>query len=502
MKNANQIGAFNIFRQAKPKKRWKDPNRPEYDPNWVVEFRLPGEPPKRESSRLPLCDKCLAEEKNPVETRADCRIANCLTDARRWAEARLAELGGQWKQGRIEPKRAVRSSRLMLVEVLTLYRAKGPEDKEEGARLFEQVITRTTGRPIETVAVDELIPAWWRDWARMYQEYARRGWTAKGKAPKDAWAQLRASLPSLPVLDYDTPSTANTTIRSVMAKVKSVVGPESRSRYLVDLEGRWPLASLEEWRKTKISVLTPDTTFQIAPEVYAKMHKDHPKEKARDLQLWLFLAILWQTGLRPGELVAATTDWLEVADIPATDKDGKPLPPTRQVYLVVKNRQGSFKLKSRRSKQECVWPLSPEVVEVIEKLAISGGSVLGLSAGVDEPEEGTDRRSRRASRAPEDRLRIAQDNLLRRASSWLRKCGVTGSHTNYNFRKLVGTVKAAKEGAGAVAVALGHTSEATGQRYYAGKSVPISPLSAVDLSTDRVVGTTRSPWNADSIASR
>ncbi len=494
MKNANQIGGYNLVRQVKPKKRWKDPSKPSYDPNWIVEFRLPGQKPIRESSKMPLCDKCLAEEKNPVQTRPDCRIQNCQADVRRWADSRLGELSGDWKQDRLKPKRtAPGTGRLMLVEVLTLYRAKGPEEREECARLFEQVITRTTGRAIETVAVEDLIPRWWRDWARMYQEYGRKGWTVKGRAPKDAWKQLRESLPSLPALDYDTPMTANTTIKSVMAKVKSVVGPESRSRYLVDLEGRWPLKTLEEWRTTKISVLTPDTTFQLDPAVYTKMHEEHPLLKASDPQLWLAIALMWRTGIRPGELVASTTEWLEVGTIPNVDDKGNPLEPTKQVYLVVKNRDGSFQMKSRRSKQQRIWPLDDEIMKVIEKVAIPGGSLLGLSAELDGAEEAT-RTTRRADKTPQERLAIEADNLLRRTSSWLRECGVSGTHTNYNFRKVVGTVKAAKEGAGAVAVALGHTSERTGQRYYAGKSVPITALSREDLSPANVVGGSRSTW--------
>lgn len=494
MKNANQIGGYNLVRQVKPKKRWRDPAVPAYDPNWIVEFRLPGQKPMRESSKMPLCDKCLAEEKNPVQTRPDCRIQNCQADVRRWADARLGELSGDWKQDRIKPKKAAPGSgRLMLVEVLTLYRAKGPEDKEEGARLFEQVVTRTTGRAIETVAVEELVPSWWRNWARMYQEYGRRGWTTKGKAPKDAWKTLRETLPSLPALDYETPMTANTTIKSVMAKVKSVVGPESRSRYLVDLEGRWPLKSLEEWRTTKISVLTPDTTFQLEPAVYTQMHEQHPLLKTTDPQLWLAIALMWRTGVRPGELVAATTRWLEVGTIPQFDEKGGQLSPLQQVYLVVKNRAGQFKMKSRRSKQQRIWPLDAEIVEMVEKVAIPGGSLLGLSADLDGAEDDI-RATRRANKTPEERLAIEADNLLRRTSSWIRECGVTGTHTNYNFRKVVGTVKAAKEGAGAVAVALGHSTEKTGQRYYVGKSVPIAALSQDDLSPAKVVGTSRTSW--------
>lgn len=430
---------------------------------------------------MPICDKCLAESKNPVQTRSDCRAMNCQGDVRKWAEIRLGELAGDWKADRLTPRKTATAARLMVSEVLTLYRDKGPEDKEENARLMEQFVTRTTGRPVESIAVDELVPRWWRDWGRMCQEYGRKGWTEKGKAPKDAWEQLRKALPTLPVLDYDTPATWNTTLKSNMAKIKSIVGAESRSRYLVDLEGRWDIAKLEEWRKTQLSVMTPDTTFQIAPEVYTKMHDEHPNTKGEDLQLWLALAIMWETGLRPGELVKATTDWLEVG----TDK---------QVYLVVKNRDGSFKMKSRRSRQQRVWPLSAEVVEAIEKLAVPGGSILGLSGELDADEAGSGRRDRRASRKPEDRLRIAQENLLRRTSSWLRECGVTGTHTNYNFRKVVGTVKGAKEGAGAMAVALGHSNEKTGQRYYAGKSVPIKALSADDLAPLNVVGSARVPW--------
>ncbi|MEQ1750069.1 MAG: hypothetical protein ABL974_11635, partial [Prosthecobacter sp.] len=77
---SNSIGKFYLIRQVKPRARWGASTVPVYDPNWIVEFRLPNQKGVKESSKMPICDLCLAEAENPTKTRDGCRVANCQAE--------------------------------------------------------------------------------------------------------------------------------------------------------------------------------------------------------------------------------------------------------------------------------------------------------------------------------------------------------------------------------------------------------------------------------------
>lgn len=458
---SNSIGSFSLIRQVKPRGRWGASTVPVYDPNWIVEFRLPGEKPRKESSRLPLCELCMKSAENPVKARPGCRVANCQGDVQRWAAARLDELAAQWKAGRLTGRRAAAAERVTLEQVRALYAQTGPGDRMKNLRALEMVTCEVLGKSWEDICVDELHPDLWDRFAWMYQEADRRGWLNRdGKKPADALAQLRRACPEHPMPDREAATAANGTIRSTMRKAKSVLGQESQDSYLKPLRDKMPVdGSFVRWLHTKVSVRTLDHRFDVAPEVYAAMWESLPALKVDDPQVWALIRLHWTTGVRPIEAAAARTTWLE--------QD----PATGAVLLVVRNRPGEgFSLKDRDSKQARPWPLPADLLELLPRLAVPGGSLFGC-------------------RTPGQ-----WDAIYRRANAWLRGCGLEGQHTLYHLRKLVATVVMQREGLEAAAHALGHRHSTTTAEYYAGQSGAITALSDAELNPTAVMGARRVPW--------
>lgn len=427
-------------------------------PRWLVQFRLPGGVRRRESSLLPICERCLAVD-DAAESRASCA---CVRDARSWGKVRLEELALEWKAGRLETKQEPAVKPLTLAEVAAVYRERGPDEAGKNLQSLALVIEAGMGRHGEAIwktRLDELAPDMWDEFAWCYQERERRGWTDRTKeVPADAWQQIRRAMPAHPDPDRECATTGNTSIISHMRKAKSVLGPESRDSYLKPLRDRFP-DSLRRWWETKIKVRVPDGRFSLSAEVYEKMWNGLPALKQDDAQVWALIRLHWTTGLRPCESRAARLSWLE------QDAAGT-------VLLVVKNRpEEGFTMKDSTTRQERPWPLPVDLVNILPQLAdAETGSLLGCAT------EGQ------------------WDRVYRRASAWLREMGVEGSQTLYNLRKLVGTVKLATEGAEAMRDALGHSTVKTGLDFYAGAGGTIKPLGDEELSPAAVMGLRRVPF--------
>lgn len=457
---SNSIGKFYLIRQVKPRKRWGASTVPVYDPNWVVEFRLPDQKGVKESSKMPICDLCLAEAENPTKTRAGCRVANCQAEVTRWAEVRLATMAQDWKAGRLTSKKT-ETKRVSLEDVRALYAETGPDDKTKNLRALEMVTCEVLGRAWASVFVDELHPDLWDRFAWMYQEQERSGWLERdGAKPADYLAVLRRACPANPMPDRDCVTTANGTIQSTMRKAKAVLGQLSQDNYLKPLRDRFPVdGGFVRWLKTKVSVRTLDGRFDLDPDVYQAMWDGLPALKMDDPQVWALVRLHWTTGVRPCESEFARTTWLEME------------PESGRVLIVIRNRpEDGFTMKDDTTKQSRPWPLPADLVEMLPSIAIPGGSIFGCkNAG-------------------------QWDDIYRRANAWLRKCGVTGQHTLYNLRKLVATVKLALEGRDAAAAALGHAHATTTMAFYAGTSQAITALSDEDLSPANVMGARRVEW--------
>lgn len=465
------IGSFCLARNRKPGGG--------FYPNWLVQFRLPDGIRERESSKLPICAKCLVDE-DALKARARCA---CIEEVKAWAAVRLEELVIEWKAGRLNAQEDVRApvvKALTLGEVGAVYLVRGPEDRVECLRALHRVVLSARGLMMEecfvkdavtrelsvnaaaavwAVRLDELVPDMWDEFAWSYQEYERKGWTKRGEVevPADAWVQIKKARPAHPDPDRTSATCANTTIISQMRKAKAVLGPESRDSYLKPLRERFP-DGLRKWWETKVKVRTPDGRFSLSREVYEKMWKGLPALKVDDPQVWGLLRLHWTTGMRPCEAAAARLSWLEV------DAEGV-------VMLVVRNRpEEGFTMKDSTTRQERPWPLPADLLELLPRIS-SAGHLLGC----ETPH--------------------AWEMVYRRASAWLREMGVEGTQTLYNLRKLVATVKVANEGLEKAQVALGHAPGSTvTMGSYAGTSGEIRALSDADLSPERVMGGRRVAW--------
>lgn len=458
----NYSGNYTLVRQVKPQARWKVPGVKQYDPNWVVKFRVPGYGPKVETAKLyPICSSCMTVEGSPTEERPNCRVAGCQTDVEKWAKTRLEVLVRQARAEELAPKGAKKVKPLGLGEVLPVYLADGPDDKEENVRALRMILEGPTGRAAEQWDVEELTATVLRRFVRFYQEYARRwdGERGTGEERVARWATLRAEEAQIPPVDLKWISPANTTIYSLLQKARAVVGHKSRSVYVTCFDGRWP--DLREWEDFTPGVARPDTRFNLSAEVYEKMCKGLPLLKDSAPQMWLALRIMWRTGLRPAELAEAKMDWLEME---SENEGGEQV-----IYLVVKNRD-DFSMKNWRTQQERVWPLDAETLDGIRRLGLPGGSILGLKSTGEA------------------------ERLFKATSGWLRVCGVETRHTNYNLRKLVGTVVMKRDGAEATKRSLGHSDSRTSERAYAGSSAPLKALSDEDLMPGQVMGARRAVW--------
>ncbi len=465
-KSASQIGSFSLQRNRKPEG--------DFYPRWLVQFRLPGGVRRRESSLLPVCERCLGVD-DAAESRAACA---CVRDARAWGKVRLDELALEWKAGRLAAKAEPVVRPVTLAEVAAVYRERGPDDREGCLRALGRVLAASRGcgeDEVWSLTLNDLVPDMWDEFAWSYQEYERRGWTKRGEVevPADAWAQIKRARPAHADPDRTSATTGNTSIFSLMRKAKAVLGPESRDSYLKPLRERFP-ESLRKWWETRINIKTPDTRFSLSPDVYERMWAGLSALKQDDPQTWALLRLHWTTGLRPCEARAARLSWLEV------DADGV-------VMLVVRNRpQEGFTMKDSTTKQERPWPLPADLLELLPRIVKEGRPVFYDNA----PDA-----YRQAQHLLGCETVHAWEKVYRRASAWLRGMGVEGTQTLYNLRKLVATVKVANEGLEKAQLALGHAPGSTvTMSNYAGTSGAIKALDDEALSPQAVMGMRRVPW--------
>lgn len=537
-----------MIRQAKPSKRWKTPGVPEYDRNWIVRFSIPGQDRLMKSAGglYPVCAQCAKCAGDPTEQRPNCANPGCQKDAAKWAKVELSRMLADQREGQLdndsketirheetfsfdlvpevkflglrltvdlpttmdgERARTVRDQvkthlravakllqtelpratkqRLKMAEVIPVYLKHGPEGRrDENLAALRFVIEAPNGRPLEDWHVDEFTSWQLLLFTSFYQEYAAR-WLQPGmkrdrQLREQRWAMLRAerkdllaidprkitpdqmdAVAKLLKIDRRTPSPANTTILSEIAGARAVLGAESRAQALYCFAGQWP--DLRDWEEFSAGIPKPDNTFQLSPEVYQRMHDELPRLKREPtLPVWTALRIMWQTGIRPCELVAIQSHWLEVT-------------PDGQVCIVVKNREGEFTMKNERTKRERVLPIDEETVEGIRAIMKPGcPSILGLR----DDAEG--------------------EALLKRTSQWLRECGVTTTHTNYNLRKLVASVEVRRDGVTAAANRLGHHDGGmVTMKAYAGNIGVQRAITATELSPESVMGGRRTPWTAE-----
>jgi hypothetical protein len=173
-----RYGFARFYAPQRAKSQWKDPNVPEYKPNWMVRFRVGG--------------RTWEESAGPCYP-----VADGLRAVKVWAETRMETELAAARAGKLDAMQAVvRPARtVMLDELGRVYLSAVPPGKVNYiinlARLCV-IMTRATG--LTTAEIGVTAEMFSREnltnWVRLTQEYFRRGWTfdldavvADGRAP-------------------------------------------------------------------------------------------------------------------------------------------------------------------------------------------------------------------------------------------------------------------------------------------------------------------------------
>lgn len=448
-----------MFRQMKPRGRWKNPGVPECDPNWVVRFRFGDgtvltRAAKEGPARFPVCDKCRAVPagENPVEVRSSC---DCQRRARRWAESFLATQGELFQRREFERLEAMRRAPVVtpLAEVVARYVSGGPKTARKAVGCLRRVLEQGAGLSLEDADWSDLTEAVGIDWALVRQEAGRRGWLgyeSEARVEAEGWAELRADLRRKRwALDFVNPEPWNTSIASTLAMVRAMFCDHAR-RYV------YTGMTLPEGiglRDCRVPVPAPDTTFSLSREVYGRMWDGLPLLKETRPEVWGLIWLHWHTGIRPAEARTAMAE--DVVRDPATGR------------LLLRVRSAKRNRVNRADKVR-VWALPADLVEVMESLC-TGGHILGLDT--------------------------QWDRAYRAANAWLRACGVGQAHTLYHLRKLVGTMAARRGGLEAAAQSLGNT-RAAAEGHYVERGAVLEGFSDAELAPEAVMGAEVVPWRA------
>jgi integrase len=379
---------------------------------------------------------------------------SCRLPVAEWADAKATARAELWHQGRLseleaitKPREKQAEARMKLAVVTEAYGRCSLQSAGDNVDALELVYTAVTGKAVSDGFVDEITVQMFRRFAALYQEYGRRGWAKRGEGPTDAWAQLRALKPA-PELDWETPATWNTTIRSTLARVKSIFGAEAREKYLHSIADALP-ASLHGLKDFSLNLPKPDNRDAMTQAQYLALVTALPGLREMDLRMWLLVRMAMETGLRSIELLAIRRDWLEV------DSAGT-------VLLVVKQRS-NFRLKDRQSKMVREIPLPTDVLEGIRELSQSQAmSIYGLATPGQI------------------------DALYRRVNSWVRSGGYVAADSDQVLyvvgRKTRSTALARTHGMTAAAAAAGHANSATTATYYVSPTVRAHALSSEETA--------------------
>lgn len=442
------IGSYSLHRQPRPKNRWSDPLRPEFDRNWAVHFYLLGQEKVRSAKLYPVCDRCRAEPLgvNPVESRPKCE---CHRAARRWAQAFLETETALLQAGELQKLEQLRSPKKWtpLREVLATYKQRGPADRVQRLRFLRTIYEQATGRELEAADWPELTRDLVMDWAELRQEAGRRGWLGQGRGkdgrgtnmPVHGWQSLRAlkAAGELPALDDTTTAPWNTTILGHLNSAKSIFGDKSRSKVLRGLE----IPELKEFAGVTLELPCPKGHKAIPAEIVARIEAGLERLREENPRVWLFFMLCDETGMRPvsvRRLDAATLTILTQEQ--AAEERRRMAKEWRVPEEELCAFGGLVRVPAAKHGNEVMTPVSAEVVAVAQAV-MTAPSLIG-ARHVTEGRE-----------------------LHRALNTWLRGCGVTGTHAAYLLRHRKGQQMRRFGGKAAVGATLGHKGEAMADRY-------------------------------------
>jgi hypothetical protein len=433
------VGSYAIVRQPKARSRWKT-EQPEFEPCWVVRFRIPGQSVKVESSRLGICALCLAETSNPTTTRERCR---CLIPVRQWADAKLKAMGRLWHEGRIEELERVTARRVSVTigKLADTFAANIPKGGFQWRYLSALwIILRETLGVEEAAArrlpVTVLTLQLAVDWMTVRWHHNAE----RGKPEARSWEQLRAALKGgqLAAPPRNVTSAGNYTINGLLTQVRALIGDTSRTHYLrgIDL----PALSFSQ---SKGLVAARGQHRALDGSVVAEIYASAEEALATgDRDFWVAVQLTSRYGLRPIEVLAARTNWIERRD------DG-------EYMLHIRNRQDEqFSQKARARAVDAQYSVPAEVAEVLLQ-AGEGQHLFAPGQAVS-----------------------TRESLLRRVySARLRQWIPEGKDTWYAFRKLYVSLLYAAHGKETARHGARHASSDVTEAHYV---VPLAHVPSVD----------------------
>ena len=304
------LGTYSIYRQPKV----REAGLPQYEWKWVARFFVgTGKPLTRSKHPYPICDKCLAEVGNPVETRPNC---GCQVAVRKWAGSFLETHTALLQRGEMDRLHELRTPKkwATVAEVLEVYLEKGPKDRRQRVNFLRTIYEQTTGKEMAQMAWEELNRDLVHNWVELRQEAGRRGWLGLGAGknmPATGWRELR-ELQRARKLRIDTKTTAewNTTIFGHVVSAKSIFNGLSREHVLRGLN----VPPLEEFLNVKLAKLLPRPKGhrEIDEALMQRIMAELPRLQQAQPQVWAFVMLCaWVSG-RPGKVAALPGDALEV----------------------------------------------------------------------------------------------------------------------------------------------------------------------------------------------
>lgn len=311
-----------------------------FNPNWVVRFHVGGDSWELNAGKTyPVLGGL-----GPVKAWAE------LVMRARWEAAHAGKL--EAFEALIRPSKAV-----SVAELLRVYLQHTPPNKSgyaKNAARLRMMMEEVSGLDAEEIDVSE---EWFsavrvREWARMRQEYFRRGWSEKWAAPMapaDAWATLRAELRAgkLPGLDKTEVMLCNTTILGYLRSAKTVFA--NSGEYLPGLK----LPELREFLGCSIDVAVPEGHREIPGDVLGRILQEAPRLRVVSPKVWLFNELAAWTAARPITILRLGREALRV------NADGS----------------GVVSLPTTKRGNPVMWPVPAEVVDVALAVATEGSLV-------------------------------------------------------------------------------------------------------------------------------
>lgn len=432
-------GGYKLHIQPRAISRRKDPLVPEFEPNWIARIRLPGRDVRPESTKILVCEDCMADKVRGKTPRESCP---CKADADLWAYARLSSLSrlhaDQRLQEELDRTKPKAKLRVRMDRVLAIYDASCDlRDKAKTLSGVRRLCSQWFGRSAAEVWADEWEEEGMRRWVRMSQEVGRRWLRDNARAPEEAWPTVRA-LSSLPPIDERRPESWNRTIKSGLAQLSQVLGEDGRKRYLRELAAELP--PLMPWLiKHGLQLPTRDNRVDFTSEQIDALERELPQLRTENIHAWLMVQLAFLSGWRSGAEIKAV-----------------------QRHWFMRYPDGSLRLE-RRQRPEDGYELktSSETVTHVPVPAEVADYITAL--------------------APDAPLFGNADATYRRCNDWLVEKGVVPAeweHRLYALRKLNATARARISGTAAAGAALGHdvNSPVTAQSYIAPGIVQVPAL--------------------------